>query len=224
MVNGETFGLTAGHPFKAHFDHRSGHNKPHDPDPDVRNLDDEDIRDASGELFVFNDDENSRRSFASTSGGSLHDSADVPQNSINDTTHAQRDISKINLSSVKWSQPYNAVVPLSTPNNPSSSEEPRGDGDWALLEMPPDSTIMLPNKVACIHPQHDAIVQKTVSGPAHGEITIAIAGIGVQLGCLHSSPVTLKVNESILDVQLITLEHILRKCRLYLPYDIFYVY
>jgi hypothetical protein len=210
IVNGEIFGLTAGHPFQAYVEHRSkydGH--------DIRLLKDEESSEASGEPFVFNDDDdNPRGSLSSTSPVSLYNLANFSSTSIDDPMDGQHDISKAFSPSVKWSQPYNAVIPLSTTKNALSFEEPLGDCDWALLEMLSHSIIALPNKIAHIDPRHDIVIERIVSGSAQGEVTIIAAGIGPQLGCLHSSPVTMKVNKAILDVQLITLEHILRELRL----------
>jgi hypothetical protein len=214
MVNGEIFGLTAGHPFKAHLEQRSAQNELHDLGQNARTLEDEESSDASGEPFVFNDDDSSRESLASTSTLSLYDRADFSSTSIDDPTQRQHDISKTFSLLIKWSQPYNATTPLTTPNNALPSEEPHGDCDWALLEMLPHSIITLPNKIAHVDPRLDVPIERTVSGSAHGEVNIMVAGIGARLGYLHSSPVTMKVNESILDVQLITMEHGLRKFHL----------
>jgi hypothetical protein len=80
--------------------------------------------------------------------------------------------------------------------------------------MLPYFMISLLNKIAHINSCYDILVERAVSGLVHGEVIIMIAAIRVQLGCLHSSLMTMKVNESILNVQLITLEHILCKFRL----------
>jgi len=223
MVNGEIFGLTAGHPFTPHFEHESAQCE-HDIAQGVRPLEDEESSEASSEPFVFNDDDDDREDLSSASALSFHSCSDLSSTSIDDPTNGQRDISNTFSPSVKWSQPYSAVIPLSIPPNALSFKEPLGDSDWALLEMLPHSVITLPNKIAHIDSRHDILVEKTVTGLAHGEVTIMAAFIGAQLGYLHSSPVTMKVNKSILNVQLITLEHILRKFHLEWPYHLLNTY
>jgi hypothetical protein len=217
MVNDVIFGLTAGHPFKAHFKHRSAQHE-YDIVQAFRLFENEESSEASSEPFIFNDDDDECGDLSSTSELSFHNRADLSLTSIEDPTHSQHNISKAFSPSVKWSQLYNAVIPLSIPKNALSFEEPLGDCDWALLEILPHSVITMPNKIAYIDSRRDILVERAVSGLTHGEVTILAAAIGVQLGCLHSSPVTMKVNESILNVQLITLEHILRKLSLIISY------
>lgn len=223
-MNGKIYGLTAQHPFEAHIEHRSAQHEPHDFQG-VRLPEDEESSEASGEPFVFNDyDDDISGDLSSASTVSLHSLADLSSTSIDDPTHGQHDISETFSSSVEWSQSFNVVVPLSTPQAASSFEEPLGDCDWALLRKLPQPIITLPNKIARIDSSYDIIIEKTVSGSPHGEVTIIVAGIGEQLGYLHSSPATMKVDKSVLDVQLITLERILRKFRLEEPYDLLHRY
>jgi len=223
IVNGKIFGLTAGHPFEAHVEHRSAQHEFHDFQG-VRLPEDDESSEASSEPFVFNDyDDDISGDLSSASTVSLHSLADLSSTSIDDPTHGQHDISEAFSSSVEWSQSFDVVVPLSTPQAASSSE-PLGDCDWALLGMLPQPIITLPNKIARIDSSHDIIIERTVSGSPHGEVTIMVAGIGEQLGYLHSSPATMKVDESVLDVQLITLERILRKFRLEQPYYLLHIY
>jgi hypothetical protein len=224
IVNGKIFGLTARHPFEAHVEHRSAQHELHDFQG-VRLPEDEESSEASSEPFVFNDyDDDISGDLSSASTVSLHSLADLSSTSIGDPTHGQHDISEAFSSSVEWSQSFNVVVPLSTLQAASSFEEPLGDCDWALLRMLPQPVITLPNKITRIDSSHDIIIERTVSGSAHGEVTIMVAGIGEQLGYLHSSPATMKVDKSVLDVQLITLERILRKFRLEQPYYLLHTY
>jgi hypothetical protein len=220
IVNGEIFGLTARHPFKARFKPRTAHDEPNDIGQDLGLLEDEESSESSDEPFVFNDDEDDSLGSVSSLGSlSSASTASMPglsppdflATSTDDLAQGQN-ISK--AFSPLVTEPYDVVMPLPASQNVSSFEEPLQEYDWALVDVPPFSTTMLPNKIAHIDPRHDILIESTFSGSAHGEVTITIANIGAQLGYLHSSPVTLKVNESILDVQLIALEHVLRKFRL----------
>lgn len=70
---------------------------------------------------------------------------------------------------------------------------------------------VLPNTVCLSDPCHDILIERTVAGPLHGEVTVLVAKMGAQLGYLNLSPATIKVERSVFDVQLIVLEHNLRK-------------
>jgi hypothetical protein len=218
MVEGRIYGLTAGHPFKAHPAHNTIYDEVHDIGQDLRFLEDDESSKSSEEPFVFNDnDDDSLESLPRASTMSVYGPTDRFSTSTDDPTNERHDISKLFSTSVKWSQPYNAIIPRSAPNNASSIEEPLGDCDWALLQWLPRSITELPNKIAHIDPRYDILVERTVSGPAYGEVTITVASIGSQLGFLNSSPASMKIEKSLLDVQLITLEHVLRKFGLERP-------
>jgi hypothetical protein len=223
MVNGEIFGLTAGHPFRAQFEREFRRDEFREIGQHVRSLEGEDSGDSSDEPFVFNDDdESSFRNESSTSAVSLGWGAGFPSTSIGGPVHGQHDILDKFLASAKWSQPYSIVIPSSAAKNASGFEESTRNHDWALLENLPHFISTLPNTISRIDPCHDIHVERTVPGPARGPVAISLAGIGAQMGFLHFSPVKMKVNESISDVQLITMERILRKFRLHCPHGLLY--
>lgn len=83
--------------------------------------------------------------------------------------------------------------------------------DWALLDHLPANQSKRPNKVLLTNPYTEILIREMASSSVCGEITVLLADPGPQIGYLHSSPMTLKVNSNVLDVQLITLERALRK-------------
>lgn len=178
----------------------------------VEDPSDEESSTTSSEPFVFDDDDDGDANDNSTATtASLHGNADVPLTSIDGPPHRQHEFSRPFSPLMEWYLPQAAILPVSTPRHVSSVENPHNDYDWALLETLPPVMTSRPNKIAHIDLRHDILIDGTISGPACGEVTITIAGIGPQLGYLHSSPATMKVDESVLDVQLITTERVLRK-------------
>jgi hypothetical protein len=205
-VDGEIFGLTGGHPFQSHIDNRF----------DQASIVEGDGGSEDSEPFVFNDnyDGSPRRSHSVTSQGSLYEPVNFSSTPMLGSTDIQNDLSKAFAAPTEWTQSYDAILPSSNPPKTLSSEPPVADCDWALLKMAFHPITTLPNKISYTDPQQDILVERTTPGPSHGEVTMIIASIGLQLGFLHLSPVTMKVNSSVLNLQLITLEHILRKLRL----------
>ena len=104
-----------------------------------------------------------------------------------------------------------ATLPKPESNQDLSNEGPLPSHDWALLENLPSAIASRPNKIAHMDLRHDIPIVGTVPAPACGEVTIIIGRLGSQLGQLHASLATMMVDESILDVQLITLERGLRE-------------
>ena len=212
VVNGEILGLTAGHPF-AKFEHHVIRREHLEAVQVVEDPSDEESSSVSSEPFVFNDDDDgdANDSTASTvSTVSCHENVDVPSTSIDGPPHKQHEISKPFSPSTKRYLPQATILPVSSPRYVSSVEDPLNNYDWALLERLPPHVISRLNKIAHVDLRHDILIEGTVSGPVCGEVTITVAGLGPQLGYLHSSPATMKVDESVLEVQLITLERVLR--------------
>ncbi|KAL8702651.1 MAG: hypothetical protein Q9201_004176 [Fulgogasparrea decipioides] len=207
-VNGEILGLTAGHPFpqNEHIVRQQAVLKQVVGEPS-----DEDSSSTSMEPFVFNgDDETDTENDPTASTISLSENAVVPLAHIDGSSHKQHESWGSSTPLTRWNIPQAAILPLSTVRHVSSAEDSFDDHDWALLETLPRAIRSRPNKIAHIDQRHDVLIDGTVSGPASGEVTIAIASIGPQLGYLHSSPATLRMGESALEVQLVVLERLLR--------------
>ena len=208
MVNGEILGLTARHPFESHeADQGSGQPEPLDMARDTNHISDDNISETSNELFVFNGDDSDTCSASSVSSVSLPEDVVPDSTSSNRTSYAQTR----NELTLSYADRYFPIMRLPAPMGTSSYHEYRESYDWVLLEALPLPIITRPNKIAHIDPRHDVLVEEVVTGPAFGDVTIIIASIGPQLGCLHSSPATMKVEKTVLNVQLITLERALRK-------------
>ena len=218
LINGEVLGLTAGHPFRE-IERNSMRSELLEASQVGEDLSDEESGTISSEPFIFNDDDGDVIDNLSASTMSLHENSGVHSSSIDEPPHTQQEASRPFLSSMKWYMPQAAVLPASTSIPVSSVEDPLYNHDWALLETLPPSVTSRPNKVAHNDLGHDILIDRTVSGPACGEVTISIAGIGPQAGYLHFSPATMKIDKSVLDVQLITLEQVLRKFYFSLRYN-----
>lgn len=211
LINGEIMGLTAGHPFPK-FKHDLIQQEFLEAAQVKDDSSDEECSTTSSEPFIFNDNDNVDASddFAAFTV-SLHENADIPLASIDGPLHRQHIALGSFLPSIKENLSVDVILPISTPKNIMSVESPHNFHDWALLQTLPLSVKSQPNKIAHINPRHDILIEGTADSSACGEVTIAIAGIGPRLGYLHSSSATMKVNESVLDVRLLTLERVLRK-------------
>lgn len=209
VVSGEILGLTAGHPFPR-IENIVIQPGVSEEAQAVEDLSDAESSTISSEPFVFNDDDCGAGDDSLASTTSLYDNANVSLLSIAEPSDTQHEISAAIKPSMKWYTPRTAIIPVPTPRQISTIHPPLHDHDWALLKMLPQAVTSRLNKVAHIPPRHDILIEKTVSGPASGEVIISIASIGPRLGYLHSSPASMRVDESILDVQLIVLERVLR--------------
>ena len=209
VVNGEALGLTTGHPLRE-VEHNVIRRGLKEAAQDTEGSSDEESSTTSIEPFVFNDgDDDFANDDMTASTVSLHKNNVLPT-SNDGTLDRQHKISRRCSPSTKWYLPQAAVFPVSTPGHFSSIADPHDVYDWALLETLPPAVRSQPNKIPHFDLHHDILIDGTTSGPACGEVTIAVAGIGLQLEYLHSSPATMKVDEFVLDVQLITLERVLR--------------
>ncbi|KAI4116589.1 MAG: hypothetical protein LQ338_007683 [Usnochroma carphineum] len=213
VVNGETLGLTAGHPFskirreRIPWEHL-------DVDRTVGDSGDEEDSTASSEPFVFNgddDDDNNDANGDSSASTSSLDETDVLPPPTDGKPHRRSEASRPSSPSINWYSSQAAILPASNPARITPADDLLTDHDWALLEALPPIVTSRPNKVAHIDLPRDFLVEGIVSGPACGEVTITTGGIGPQSGYLHSSPATMKVDKFVLEVHLITLERILRK-------------
>ncbi|KAI4122715.1 MAG: hypothetical protein LQ338_005664, partial [Usnochroma carphineum] len=210
VVNDQILGLTAGHPFsiikheKIPWEHLDVHQI-------VEDFGDEGNSTASSEPFVFNDDDDDRSDAnrdSSASTSSVHE-AGVLRPSIDARPYRRSEASRAFPSSMNSYPSQAAILPASSPAYVTPVDDLLIDHDWALLEALPHIVTSRPNKVAHIDQRRDSLIEGLVSGPACGEVTITTGGIGPQSGYLHSSPATMKVDTSVLEVQLITLERFL---------------
>jgi hypothetical protein len=204
VVNGAIFGLTAGHPFKDRFANSSKHDRKDATVPES-NFGEQD----DDEPFVFNDGDAS--SLESLSGPTAASSDNHSYSSSRSVDHSDGEYSIPANPPTRNSPPYSVTIPISVPKTSLTSENTPEYLDWGLLETLPLSVSQLPNKITRIDPRYDTFVEGIISTPLQGEVAILISGNGAKVGCLHSSPVTMKVNESVLEVRLITLEQVLRE-------------
>ena len=214
LVDGQIVGLTAAHPF-SELEHNAIRRESLRAAQTMEDSEDEESSAASSEPFMFNihddDDDDDRYNDSTASSVSFSENAGGRSNSIDGPSQGQQDSSGALSSPMKWYVPRTAILPASVPVDVPAMDEQNGDPDWALLRTLPPAVTSLPNMIAHIDRRHDIPIQGTASSPANGEVAITIAGIGPQLGYLHSSLATMKVGESVLDVQLVTMERVLRK-------------
>jgi hypothetical protein len=203
VVNGAIFGLTAGHPFKDRFANSSKHDR-----KDATVLESNVGEQDDDEPFVFNDDDAS--SLESLSGPTAESSDKCTYSSSTFVDYSDGEYIIPADPPTRKSPPYSVTIPISVPETCLTSENTPEYLDWGVLETLPLSVSKLPNKITRIDPRYDSFVESVISTPPQGEVAILIAGNGAQVGCLHSSPVTMRVNESVLEVRLITLEQVLR--------------
>ncbi|KAL8715346.1 MAG: hypothetical protein Q9225_006385 [Loekoesia sp. 1 TL-2023] len=209
LVKGALLGLTAGHLFSK-FKHNVMPWELSEAAKAVEDSSDEGGSTKSGDPFVFNDsDDDDTDDDSVTSGISFYENTRVSSSFINGLPCRQHENLRTFLASTEWHHPQAAILPAASPRHVSSVEEPLNNHDWALLEALPSAVTSMPNKIAHIDQRSDILIEEIVSGRACGEVTVTVAGIGPQLGFLHSSPATMKVDDSVLEVQLITLEHVL---------------
>ena len=212
LVNGKIMGMTAGHPFETHeTDHTSTQPELFDSFQCGEDLEDDESSENSGEPFVFNDDEEG--SDSGTSGSSVSLQNDTGAEFCRDHSPIPSLVERpsMPLFLTEWYMPRTANVILPTPPLLSSTEEAQFSFDWALLDPFPANQSTKLNKVAYVDPVHNVLVKNMISGSAQGDVTVLLGTVGPQMGNLQPCPVTLQINRRVYNVQLITLERILRK-------------
>lgn len=211
VVKGRVMGLTAGHPFSRVADNFLPRQISEATD-DIDDSSDAESSSISSEPYVFDpdsDDDESDGLFSSNLPPFEHvDSLPSPIDEIDCDRHQDSGSSL----SVEWSVPQAAILSSSTPKYVSSMEDPLNGYDWALLDSLPLSVKMRPNAIFDADQLTHTPIGGISSTPACGRVAVSAAGVRSQHGYLHNSPVTMQVNGSILDVQLLILETILRKC------------
>lgn len=207
-VDGVIVGLTTGHPFQP-FDHHSSS----DPAQVTDDLEFEESSETSSEPFVFNSDDNDTGDTGNTSSASsesrpIH-TEDAPAG-FNESLSLHNKSTRVILPSLEWQLSDLIICSLPSERSASFGDTCR-DHDWALLENLPPAVKSLPNKVTDNDLHNGSSIDGIASSGACGSVIISVMGIGPQLGYLHSSPASMKIGISVLDVQLITLEQALRK-------------
>ncbi|KAL8834533.1 MAG: hypothetical protein Q9170_003715 [Blastenia crenularia] len=206
MVNGRLMGLTAGHAF-LNINHKIAARELPEATQDVEDFSDEESSSISADPFIFNGSDDVDVADTIASGIFLHENFDIVSTSANG--HGQNGGLTPPPAPMEWICPQAAILPTTNPTHASPTEVPLNGHDWALLEELPSAVISMPNKIASFDQDHDILINETIRGPIWGEVTIATASIGPQQGILHSSPATMKVDENVLEVQLITMERFL---------------
>ena len=211
MVDGKILGLTAGHPFRkteqypVDRDSSGGDQVANSPDEERSSV-------GSNEPFVFNgNDDNISNDDKTTSTLFLPKHMEEWPIEGDKSPYKLQGRSDPCVPSTMWHVPHSAILPDSCPGQVSRVEDHPHDYDWQLLSSLSAAVKSRPNKVAHVDLCHNVLIEETVSSPASGEVIINIATSPPQLGFLHSSPAKLQIDKSVLDVQLITLEHVLRK-------------
>lgn len=212
-VDGTIVGLTAGHPFDR-MNRSCVPERSPQGDPEAGDASDETSSMVSSEAFIFNGDQDDDAdgddgksdSFVTTpleDAFGFGDSDDqIPYQPTKPSTLREP---------LAWHPPRATVLPIARVGDDGWDDGYQNDHDWALLLELPLAVRSQPNKVAYDNPRHDIPITGTVLGPAAGEVIIATAGISPQTGQLHSAPATMKVNAFVLNVQLITLQRVIRK-------------
>ncbi|KAL8626214.1 hypothetical protein Q9189_008101, partial [Teloschistes chrysophthalmus] len=210
-VNGTILGLTAGHPFDR-TNRSSAAERSTQGDPASEDASDETSSMISSEPFIFNGDEDDDADADNVSSDSIVATPLQGANGFleptNQTTYQPAEES-IFRESLGWHSPQATVLPDSGVGDDEWDDGYQNDRDWALLLGLPLALRSQNNKVAHDDPRDDIEITGTFCGPAAGKVVIATASIGPQPGQLHSAPATMKVDQFVLNAQLITLEHVL---------------
>lgn len=214
-VNGTIVGLTAGHPFDR-MNHLFMPERTPQGDPEAEDASDETGSMISNEPFIFNGDEDD-----DVDGDNVNsdlgmmiappfENATSFLDSDDQTPYHPAEVSTPR-EALGWHSPQATMLPASCVVDNRWDDGYHHDHDWALLMGLPVAVRSQHNKVAYDDSRHDIQITGTTLGPAAGEVVIATAGIGPPTGQLHSAPATMKVNKLLVNVQLIILEHALRK-------------
>ena len=176
------------------------------------NSSDEGSNSISSEPYVFHgdsdDDENDGLVSSSMLPFEHAKSLQIPINKLACDRHKYSG----KIQSAEWSIPQAAILPLSTPKFVSSVGSLPREFDWALLESLPLSVKVRPNEILDTDQLAYTSIKEISSSPTCGKVVVNAAGVGLQRGYLHGSPANMQVNGTILEVQLVVLDIILRKC------------
>ena len=212
VVKGEIWGLTAGHPFNEtevsiiDATDDGGMNAARV----VEEYEDKASNTDSSDPFVFNDDpdddddDDSASSIASPTG------AQMSLNYYRESKPEQENDWRSLLSCTSLSIPRSSVLQAHGFTHDPGIDALVVGHDWALIRDLPTSEVTLPNRIPNIHQLRDSHIKGTISSSSGGEVIITVAGMGPRLGYLHPSTGSMKVDKTLLDVQLVTLERVLR--------------
>lgn len=211
VVKGRVLGLTAGHPF-SRVKENSLSQLLSEATEDMNDSNDEESSSVFSESFVFDGDSDDDESDNPVSSDvALFEHTNTLPVSI-DAFARDRHRDSRSFFSAEWSLPQPAIVPLLAPKNNSSIEGSLSGSDWALLESLPSAVIMRPNVILDADQTTFTPIEGIVSGLAYGRVVVNAPDVGLQHGYLHYSPAKMQVDRSVLDVQLVILEVIIRKC------------
>ncbi|KAL8848300.1 MAG: hypothetical protein Q9221_006654 [Calogaya cf. arnoldii] len=200
-VDGAIVGLTAGHPFQP-----SDHHTAPDPMQAADHSDGETPSETSSEPFVFSGDDDEPNDTSSTSFIPSHVDSNSTSTPGEDTTVLTNGITFPFPRLMEWRQSNSTAHGYSVRSPQRSHDSACNNDGWALLDDLPLAVKSLPNKVELRDSCLDIPISGTASSNACGTVGVSVVGIGPQLGCLHSSPASMKIGTSFLDVRLITLE------------------
>lgn len=210
VVNGRVLGLTAGHPFSQVEDNFL-QRKPLQAAEYINEFNDEDSSSVSSEPFVFtsdsDDDEND--DLVSTTAPSF-EHVDTLPSLVDRPAYDRHEVTRAS-SSIYWSAPQIAIIRLPTQTNGSSIDNFPDSFDWALLESLPSAVIMQHNAIFDAGKNECIPIKGILSSRACGKVVVAAAGVESHQGYLHDSPAAIQVNGSVLEVQLVVMNIILRK-------------
>ena len=197
-VDGDTYGLTAGHPFRAREAVRVSGNEDAGTTEHLGEVDEgEDDLDSA---FIADENDTESDNTSTSSASSFVHDVDLHRTSLPIRTPTQ--IRKGTHFKLELAHMSTSVSRLTKLLGPTS--------DWALLKF--DTRMPeLPNLIA--FGDHQMIVDDPFleDETAAIAIVIMIAGIGPQTGTLYPTPASLNIDNLSLDVRLVTLEHALRK-------------
>lgn len=213
LVKARVFGLTAGHSFFRAKD-VSLRRKLSEAVEDIDDSNDEESSSISSEPFVFDSDSDDNENDDLVDPNVLlfehANTLPVPIDGLS----CDRNTGSGSFLSVEWSVPQAAIFSLPHSKHLSSIEEPPNFFDWALLESLPLAVKVRPNAILDVDQRVYTPIEGISPSPACGRVVVSAASIEPQRGYLHNSPVTMQVEGSVLEVQLVVLESILRKCHL----------
>ena len=203
LLDGVPFGLTAGHSFHSQQGSNSERitNLPQDKEPAL----DRAASDNSDEPFLEDGDD------------IFSDNLSISTESATDehTWNSSQDMSQRLAQSVEWSEPHGVILPSRGSKESKSTKKADGEVpktyDWALLEWPLQSFRASPNSSVLCNCDGESLVRTISTGSRQGEVQIITTDLGGKRGYLHASPGSLMLDNSVIDVHLITLETSLRK-------------
>ena len=111
-----------------------------------------------------------------------------------------------------WNSDSGRAVIRSPPTSRAvSSVEELVDYEWTLVEALQADVELRPNRIFFPNSKPNFLIEEMISSRAYGEVFVITICIDLQSASLHFSPMAMKVGASVLDVQLVILENVLRE-------------